>query len=357
MFVPRPVTEQEIHALDEAFDAAHDGPLDTANPRVGCVLMSADGLTSVVGWHKGAGTPHAEAMALAVARSTGFKLHGSTAFVTLEPCAHHGRTPPCAVALIEAGVRRVIYSYPDASPLGGGGAALLRRAGVEVLGGINYQRGKELIFSWLDNAPHDVDPQQWVPQRPYVIAKWAMSLDGRIAAADGTSTWITGEQARAYAHTIRSTVDAIAVGSGTFHTDDPLLTVRDTPEQAHPLRVVVGNRPVSEGSRACSAGASLLHVPTRDLPCFVETLSHNSVRRVLVDGGPTLVSALIAEQLVDELHVYVAPKLLGAGKSAFDDAGVTTLTAAHHFSVVETQRLGEDVFIRLVATTDLGDAS
>ena len=326
-------------AMRRALALAAQGPAHGPNPRVGCVLLDPDGRTIAEGFHRGAGTPHAEAAALADARSRGIDPRGATAVVTLEPCAHHGRTGPCADALIAAGVAVVHVAVADPNPVATGGADRLRAAGVEVTTGTLADEGEELLRRWL----HAVRTG-----RPYVTLKLATSLDGRVAATDGTSRWITGPQARAHAHTVRAQVDAIAVGSGTALVDDPSLTARtvDGGLFAHqPLRVVLGRRAVPDAARLRGPGGALLHLTEHDPDVVLGRLAEHDVRHLLVEGGPTLVTALLAADVVDELHAYVAPVLLGAGATAVGDLGVTTIGDAARFTTQDVTRLGDDVLL------------
>jgi diaminohydroxyphosphoribosylaminopyrimidine deaminase/5-amino-6-(5-phosphoribosylamino)uracil reductase len=326
-------------AMRRALALAAQGPAYGPNPRVGCVLLDRGGRPVAEGFHRGAGTPHAEAAALASARARGVDPRGTTAVVTLEPCAHHGRTGPCADALIDAGVAEVHVAVGDPNPVATGGAARLRAAGIEVTTGVLADEGEELLRPWL----HAVRTG-----RPYVTLKLATSLDGRVAAADGTSRWITGPQARAHAHTVRAQVDAIAVGTGTALTDDPSLTARTIDGglfEHQPLRVVVGRRAVPDDARLRGPGGTLVHLPEHDLDAVLARLAEREVRHVLVEGGPTLATALLAADAVDELHAYVAPVLLGAGATAVGDLGVTTIGEAARFATHDVTRLGEDVLL------------
>src|SRR3954462_4239225 len=226
--------EQAAMARALALAATAGVPLGP-NPRVGCVLLDDTGHTVAEGFHRGAGSPHAEADALATA---GERARGTTAVVTLEPCAHTGRTPPCAEALREAGVRRVVFAQADPNPVAAGGAALLRGAGIEVEEGLCREEARSLNRSWTFAVEHG---------RPFVTWKFATTLDGRSAAADGTSRWVSGRAARLDTHRLRALCDVMLVGTNTVEVDDPQLTVRDEDDQAwprgrQPLRVVMGER-------------------------------------------------------------------------------------------------------------------
>ena len=204
----------ETAAMDRALLLARRGPEHGPNPRVGCVLLAPDGSVLAEGWHRGAGTSHAEIAALAAARAARRRTRGATAVVTLEPCDHTGRTGPCSEALLRAGVRRVVFAVEDPNPVAAGGAARLRAAGVDVVSGVRAAEAAQLHEVWAFAVRTG---------RPFVTLKTAATLDGRVAAADGTSRWITGPEARAHAHAVRAGVDAIAVTTGTVLADDPEL--------------------------------------------------------------------------------------------------------------------------------------
>lgn len=294
------------------------------NPRVGCVIVDPDGHVVGAGAHMGTGTPHAEVMALAAA---GDRARGATAFVTLEPCNHHGRTPPCSQALLAAGVARVKYAVADPTPAAGGGQAL-REAGVDVEC-TDAPQARAFLAPWLFAVTH---------ARPFVTYKVASSLDGKVAAADGTSQWITGEAAREWAHAqLRAQVDAIAVGSGTFRSDAPKLTVRGIAVVKQPARYVLGDA-AAEGFRT---------IPGRDPHAALQQMYSDGVRHLLLEGGPTVGAAFLAAGLVDELAWFCAPMLLGAGTSAVGDLGIATLAEASRWTVVETAQIGADVLIRM----------
>ncbi|MFC8192293.1 bifunctional diaminohydroxyphosphoribosylaminopyrimidine deaminase/5-amino-6-(5-phosphoribosylamino)uracil reductase RibD [Cellulomonas sp. NPDC057328] len=329
--------------MRRALALAARGPLGP-NPRVGCVLLGADGDVVGEGWHRGAGTPHAEVAALADARARGAATAGATAVVTLEPCDHTGRTGPCSVALLEAGVARVVVAVEDPNPVAAGGARRLRAAGVDVVTGVLADEGVAALGAWLPAVRRE---------RPFVTLKLATTLDGRVAAADGTSRWITSDVARHHAHGLRAEVDAIAVGTGTVLTDDPSLTARTVDGglvERQPLRVVVGHRDVPAGARLHGPGGALVHVRTHDPAEVLRVLHAREVRHLLVEGGPTLAAAFLAAGVVDEVHAYVAPVLLGAGPAAVADLGVRTLADAVRLRPVEVVPLGPDVLV--VATPE-----
>ena len=321
--------------MRRALSLAARGPATGVNPQVGCVLVNDAGEIVAEGWHRGAGTPHAEVDALSKVEDA----TGLTAIVTLEPCNHTGRTGPCSVALIEAGVARVIYSVSDPNPQAEGGASRLRAAGVPVEGGLLGDDTEELLRPWLTAVRLG---------RPHVTVKWASSLDGRAAAADGTSQWITGTAARQHVHERRALADAIVVGTGTVLDDDPSLTARgDAGEllEHQPIPVVIGERAVPADARLRSHPAGLLETGSRDLGAVLKDLYDRDIRRVFVEGGPTLASAFIEAGFADELLVYLAPTLIGGPKLAITDLGIDTIADQRRLTITGLDRLGDDIVI------------
>jgi diaminohydroxyphosphoribosylaminopyrimidine deaminase / 5-amino-6-(5-phosphoribosylamino)uracil reductase len=313
-------TEAEQAAMRRALElaASPDVPLGP-NPRVGCVLLDDTGGTVAEGYHRGAGTPHAEADALAAA---GARARGATAVVTLEPCNHTGRTGPCAQALVEAGVRRVVFAQADPNPAAAGGADTLRAAGIEVESGLLADEARELNRVWTFAVEHG---------RPFVTWKFATTLDGRSAAADGTSRWVSSLAARRDTHRLRALCDVMLVGTNTVEIDDPLLTVRDDddrPLPRQPLRAVMGERDLAPDRRVLNGDAESVHLRTRDPHAALAELHARDRQHVFLEGGPTLAAAFLQAGLVDEIVVYVAPMLLGAGRSAVADLGITTIADA-----------------------------
>jgi diaminohydroxyphosphoribosylaminopyrimidine deaminase / 5-amino-6-(5-phosphoribosylamino)uracil reductase len=338
----------ESAAMRRALELAvsDDAPLGP-NPRVGAVLVDAAGRVVGEGYHRGAGTPHAEVAALTAA---GLQAAGATAVVTLEPCNHTGRTGPCVDALLAAGVRRVVFAQADTNPVAAGGADRLRAAGVDVEGGLLADDAAGVNEVWTFAMRHG---------RPYVTWKTAGTLDGRASAADGTSRWITGPQARADVHALRATVDAVMVGTGTVLADDPRLTARtggsdgpELPPERQPLRVVVGTRALPPSARVLDGAAPTLVLPTHDVAAALATLNRQDVQHVLLEGGPTLAGAFVSAGLVDRVVAYVAPALLGAGSPVLQDAGISTIAGALRLRTVDVTRLGEDVRITAVRRED-----
>ncbi|MGW0906678.1 bifunctional diaminohydroxyphosphoribosylaminopyrimidine deaminase/5-amino-6-(5-phosphoribosylamino)uracil reductase RibD [Streptomyces sp. NPDC002853] len=328
------------------------------NPVVGCVIVDASGAIVGEGHHQRAGGPHAEVHAL---RAAGEQARGATALVTLEPCNHTGRTGPCAQALIDAGIARVVYAVGDPNPTATGGAQRLRTAGVDVRAGLLEAEAAAGNAAWLTSVRLG---------RPHVTWKYAATLDGRIAAADGSSRWITSAEARADVHRLRAECDAVVVGSGTQRADDPHLAVRGIEGAVQPLRVVVDTNgtAVTPGARVLDDAAPTLialadnvtpqsdaetvRLPRADggldIPALLDALHARGVRSVLLEGGPTLAGAFVAAGAVDRVIAYLAPVLLGAGPAALTGGGITTITEALRLDVSETVRIGPD--LRVTAT-------
>ncbi|MFI0258325.1 bifunctional diaminohydroxyphosphoribosylaminopyrimidine deaminase/5-amino-6-(5-phosphoribosylamino)uracil reductase RibD [Streptomyces sp. NPDC017056] len=355
-------------AMRRAIELAARGLGHTSpNPVVGCVVTDARGHVVGEGWHERAGGPHAEVNAL---RAAGDRARGGTAYVTLEPCNHTGRTGPCAQALIDAGIARVHYAVADPNPTATGGSATLAEAGIEVEGGLLADEAAAGNEAWLTAV---------LRRRPFVLWKYAATLDGRIAAADGTSRWITSAESRADVHRLRAQADAVIVGSGTARADDPHLGARlaglADAEVSQPLRVVVdtGAAVVKPGARVLDGTAPTLIAVAADadarhleglapivrlprgaggtglhIPALLKALYERDVRSVLLEGGPTLAGSFLAAHAVDKVVGYLAPVLLGAGPAALGDAGIGTIAEALRLDVTATARLGPD--LRITAT-------
>ncbi|REJ66455.1 MAG: bifunctional diaminohydroxyphosphoribosylaminopyrimidine deaminase/5-amino-6-(5-phosphoribosylamino)uracil reductase RibD [Planctomycetota bacterium] len=335
------------------------------NPMVGCVL-AREGEIVGEGWHTHFGGPHAEVAALETA---GKAARGATAYVTLEPCCHQGKTPPCTEALIAAGVVRVVYALADPSPhVDGGGAAALRAAGVDVASRLLEKEARELCAPYLKRVTEG---------RPWIIAKWAMSLDGRLATRAGDSQWISGEESRAIVHGLRGRVDAVMVGRGTAVTDDPLLTARP-PGPRTATRIVVDStaslplesqlvRTASEGPVLVATGATAdeakvaaLEAAGCEVFCaagddraarfalLLDELGRRKMTNVLVEGGAELLGSLFDARLVDEVHAFVAPKIIGGAEApaAVGGRGVDLMSAATQLARPTITTTGDDVYVR-----------
>ncbi|GAA4625368.1 bifunctional diaminohydroxyphosphoribosylaminopyrimidine deaminase/5-amino-6-(5-phosphoribosylamino)uracil reductase RibD [Actinoallomurus vinaceus] len=336
------------------------------NPVVGCVVLDAAGEVAGEGYHAYAGGPHAEVVAL---REAAGRARGGTLVVTLEPCDHQGRTGPCTLAVIDAGVARVVYAVADPDPVAGGGARRLAEAGIEVEGGLLAAEAELANAEWLTRTRLN---------RPHVTWKFAATLDGRSAAADGTSRWITGPEARHDVHELRARCDAIVVGAGTVLADDPRLTVRGVQRHDHlltsrrPLRVVVDGRartPLTSrilddeaptliavgedaDTTALETRTAVVRLPRGDggldLAALLAELRDRQIVSVLLEGGPTLAGGFLAAGLVDRVVAYLAPTLLGAGPAALGPAGVGTLAEARHLRIEDITRIGPDLRVTAV---------
>jgi diaminohydroxyphosphoribosylaminopyrimidine deaminase/5-amino-6-(5-phosphoribosylamino)uracil reductase len=334
------------------------------NPRVGCVIAHGAQVVGS-GWHQRAGAPHAEVFAL---REAGDRARGGTAYVTLEPCAHHGRTPPCANALIDAGVSRVVVAVQDPFPqVAGRGIDLLRAAGIAVDVGLMQDAARELNIGFFSRIERG---------RPWVRVKLAMSLDGRTALANGESKWITGAPARADVQRWRARSSAILTGSGTVLADDPRLTVRLPEDEASttPLRVLLDRRlrvPADRKLLDGNAPTLLLHAAAvasderhqrvecapvaeqdgaLDLHAVLALLADRGCNEVHVEAGPTLCGALFAVGLADELLLYVAPLLLGdSAQPLLHLPALTDMSARWNLHSVDQRMLGDDIRLRLRA--------
>ncbi|MER1995822.1 MAG: bifunctional diaminohydroxyphosphoribosylaminopyrimidine deaminase/5-amino-6-(5-phosphoribosylamino)uracil reductase RibD [Arthrobacter sp.] len=313
-----PFSAAEQRAMEQALQLARGG-VRGANPLVGAVILAPSGEVLASGFHRGAGTPHAEADALAAAAAAGIEVRGATMVVTLEPCNHTGRTGPCSQAVLEAGIARVVYAAADTNDDAAGGAAALAAAGVAVEGGLLAEESRELNRRWAAAA---------AAHRPFVTVKTAQTLDGRTAAADGTSQWITSPESRADAQKLRLRADAILTGTGTIQSDDPQLTARCPGGSAavqQPLRVVMGRTPVPAGARVRGTDGRFLQLPTHDPAVVLADLYDRGVRHLMVEGGGTVAGAFLRAGLADELLAYTAPALLGAGTAAFAGLGIASM--------------------------------
>lgn len=331
-------------AMQRALELALLGPFQGVNPQVGCVLLGPDGSIAAEGFHKGSGTDHAEVMALKSLREKenfGEKLpSGYTAVVTLEPCNHTGKTGPCAQALIAAGISKVVYASSDPGSVSGNGSETLRAAGIEVVGGFMKEVADEQSRIWLTANRL---------KRPFVTIKWASSLDGRAAANDGSSKWISGEQSRADVHLRRSRADAILVGTGTVLADDPELTARKPDGslyETQPLRVILGKTKVAESFRIFNDAAKTVHIETQDVKQALAALWDQGIKHVFVEGGPKVASSFIAAGFADEILIYLAPMLIGGSRTAIAELGVNNISEAIQLEVLENKSLGKDIFIR-----------
>jgi diaminohydroxyphosphoribosylaminopyrimidine deaminase/5-amino-6-(5-phosphoribosylamino)uracil reductase len=307
------------------------------NPPVGAVILDRDGQVAGVGATEPTGGAHAEVVAL---RRAGTRAAGGTAVVTLEPCNHHGRTPPCVDALVAAAVSSVAYGVDDPNPVAAGGSKRLAEAGIRVASGVLAdQVAGGPLREWLHKQRTGM---------PHVTWKFATSIDGRSAASDGSSQWITGEAARADVHRRRAVADAIVVGTGTVLADDPTLTARPdgTLAERQPLRVVVGEREISQDARVLNDDSRTMILRTRDPHEVIRTLSDRT--DVIIEGGPTLAGAFLRAGVIDRILAYVAPILLGGPIGAVDDVGVLNIASAQRWRFDGEERIGPDLRLSLV---------
>lgn len=306
------------------------------NPAVGAVILDAQGRLAGIGATAPPGGPHAEVLALAQA---GALARGGTAIVTLEPCSHQGRTGPCTTALAQAGIAAVHFAVADPNPAAAGGARVLAASGIAAAEGLLAAEAEAgPLGAWLFRQRHG---------RPRVTLKFAAGLDGRSAAADGTSQWITGPLARARVHEERARFDAILVGTGTVLADNPSLTARrpdGTLREHQPLRVVVGLRELPADANILDGSAPTLHVRTHDPREALEALAGQTCD-VQLEGGPLVAGRFVAAGLVDRVQMYQAPVVLGAGKAAIEDAGIATLSQALRLRRVSVEELGPDLLV------------
>ncbi len=327
-----PVDDDHRRMLHAVELAAGVRTSTSPNPWVGCVIVTATGEVAE-GATQPPGGAHAEIVALDAARRAGLDLAGATVYVTLEPCSHHGRTPPCADALVDAGVGRVVVGVVDADPrVRGRGVETLRAAGIAVTTGVAEDVVTEQLAPYLTHR---------ATGRPHVVLKLAASLDGRTAAPDRTSRWITGEAARADAHRLRAESDAVLVGAGTVRADDPELTVRHVPGR-DPLRVVLGRAPAGARVHPC------LEVDG-DLGGVLDDLGRRDIVQLLVEGGATVAGAFHRAGLVDHYVVYLAPVLFGGDDAPglFSGPGAATMSEVWRGHITRVTRLGDDIRVDL----------
>lgn len=353
-------------AMSRALDLARRGPVTTSNPQVGCVFLDASGRIVAEGWHRGSGTPHAEIDALAhLPREWHGRESELTAVVTLEPCNHRGKTGPCAAELAARKVAAVVWALDDPNPRAAGGSTTLTAAGIPTKRGVRAPEARSMLSWWLASQPTP-HAEGGALERPHVTLKWAQSLDGRAAANDGSSQWITGPEARADVHRRRAEADAIAIGTGTLLADDPALTARDArgdllvPAATQPVPVVFGDREIPAHARINAhpaLAARGLDGPLRYAPASVDAsgqtpqflreslsdLHSMGYQYLFVEGGPRLQSALLEAGVVDRVIVYVAPVLLGGAGLAIAEAGVATLADRWNLGEMRTTQFGPDV--------------
>jgi diaminohydroxyphosphoribosylaminopyrimidine deaminase/5-amino-6-(5-phosphoribosylamino)uracil reductase len=303
--------------------------VSTPNPNVSAAIYSSDGALVADGFHnRKVSVDHAEVIAL---KKAGAAARGATMVVSLEPCAHTGTTPPCTQAIIDAGIAKVIYTVTDPNPIASGGAELLRAAGIEV----EYRESAHLAYvqrAWLHKE---------VTGRPLMIWKVATTVDGKVAASDGTSQWITGPESREDVQNLRAQSDAILIGTNTAIIDNPHLIPRG--HIARPVRVISGEQEVPASNQIFDEQARTISVKSKSIPELMQVLTNEGFNQVLVEAGPTLGSALMASGNIDELIIYQAPKMLGAGKEFVSHLGISTLDDHLKLELISVRQLGSDI--------------
>jgi len=303
--------------------------VSTPNPNVSAAIYSPDGALIADGFHnRKVSIDHAEVVAL---KKAGAAARGATMIVSLEPCAHTGTTPPCTQAIIDAGIAKVIYTVVDPNPIASGGAQLLRAAGIDV----EYRESAHLAYvqrAWLHKE---------VTGRSLMIWKVATTVDGKVAASDGTSQWITGPESREDVQNLRSQSDAILIGTNTAIVDNPHLIPRG--HTARPVRVISGEQEVPATNKVFDAEARTISVKSKSIPELIKVLSDEGFNQVLVEAGPTLGSALMASGNIDEIIIYQAPKMLGAGKEFVSRLGISTLEDHLKLELISVRQLGSDI--------------
>ncbi|MEN9622842.1 MAG: hypothetical protein RLZZ307_574 [Actinomycetota bacterium] len=303
--------------------------VSTPNPNVSAAIYGADGSLIADGFHnRTISVDHAEVVAL---KKAGAAARGATMVVSLEPCAHTGTTPPCVQAIIDAGISTVIYAVADPNPIAAGGAEKLADAGIAV----EYRESKELSYvqrAWLHKEKTG---------RPLMLWKVATTLDSKVAASDGTSQWITGPESRADVQELRAQSDAILIGTNTALVDNPHLIPRG--HTARPVRIISGEQEVPATNRVFDKQARTISVKSKSIPELMKVLSDEGFSQVLVEAGPTLGSALMASGNIDELIIYQAPKMLGAGKEFVSRLGISTLADHLELELLSVQAFGSDI--------------
>jgi diaminohydroxyphosphoribosylaminopyrimidine deaminase / 5-amino-6-(5-phosphoribosylamino)uracil reductase len=302
------------------------------NPIVGTVIVATDGSVIAEGFHDRHKSPdHAEVLALKIA---GEKARGATMYVTLEPCNHTGTTAPCTQAIIDAGIKSVVYAVADPNIVAAGGAAALKAAGIEVVAGVGEDEASYSNRAWLTKI---------LQGRPFITWKVAATLDGKVAAADGTSKWITNESSRADVQKVRRNVDAIMVGTQTVIADNPYLVPHDGAATKNPLRIVCGTQELPKGANVFNDAAPTKVIASKDLKVIAAEVLATGVNHILLESGPTLATAMLQAGMLDELMLYQGASVLGAGKSFVADLGISTIENAMSMQRISTETFGDDV--------------
>ena len=302
------------------------------NPIVGAVIIGTDGSVIAEGFHdRTSCADHAEVVAL---KNAGDRAQGATMYVTLEPCNHTGTTGPCTQAIIDAGIKSVVYAVSDPNTVAAGGVAVLKAAGIEVVAGIGADEATHSNRAWLTKI---------IKGRPFITWKVAATLDGKVAASDGTSQWITNEASRGDVQKVRRSVDAIMVGTQTVIADNPHLVPHDGAAIKNPLRIACGTQELPKGANIFDGAAPTKVIASKDLKVVAVELLALGVNHILLESGPTLATALLQAGMLDELMLYQGASLLGTGKGFVADLGVLSINNAMSMQRISTETFGDDV--------------
>ena len=324
-------------AMARAIECAQFGLGKTfPNPIVGAVITSATGEFISEGFHSG--TDHAEVIAIAVAKEIPA---GSIIYVTLEPCNHQGKTPPCTEAIIDAGISKVVYAVTDPNPIAAGGAERLRNSGIEVVAGLLENEAAFDNRAWLTKI---------AKQRPRITWKIASTMDGKVAAKDGSSKWITSELARADVALTRSQADAILTSTATVKADNPLLTSKGAGK--NPVRIVMGESEVAPGSQVLNSDAETIVIKSHDFQELISLSSQLGFNQILVESGPTFGTALLKADLVDEILLFQAPTFFGSGTPSISDLGINNISQRLDFEIADVEVIGADLKITLIKSAN-----
>jgi diaminohydroxyphosphoribosylaminopyrimidine deaminase/5-amino-6-(5-phosphoribosylamino)uracil reductase len=319
-------------AMARAIDCARLGLGKTfPNPIVGAVITSATGEVLSEGFHQGG--DHAEVIALNAAKEIPA---GAILYVSLEPCNHHGKTPPCVDAIIKSGLKKVVYAVNDPNPAAAGGADRLRAAGIEVESGIGEVQARLENRAWLTKMELG---------RPRITWKIASTMDGKVAASDGSSKWITGELARTDVAHMRSQFDAIITSTATVIADDPLMTSKGFGK--NPVRIVMGKTEINAGAQIMDGSAETIFIKSQNLKDLIALANERGFNQVLIESGPTFGTALLREDLIDEVVLFQAPTLLGSGTPSIGDLGITNIAGRLDFEISDVEVIGSDLKITL----------
>lgn len=306
------------------------------NPIVGAVMTSATGEFISEGFHQGA--EHAEVLAIKGAKEVPA---GSILYITLEPCNHHGKTPPCVDAIIESGIKKVVYAVSDPNPIAAGGSLRLRDAGIEVVAGIGQEQAGFENRAWLTKIEKN---------RPRITWKIASTMDGKVTASDGSSKWITGEPARAKVAQMRSEADAIVTSTTTVVADDPLLTSKGLGK--NPIRIVMGSRELKSDAQILGDESETVLIKSRDFNDLIKFSNERGFNQLLIESGPTLGTALLREDLIDEIILFQAPTFLGSGTPSIGDLGITNISERLDFDISDVEIIGADLKITLIKSAN-----